>query len=197
MNTKWDVLVIGSGPGGYVAAIRAAQLGLKTAIVEREHIGGVCLNWGCIPTKALIQSVSLYRSMKVAKHHGIQIPSFEIDLAALVKNSRSAASRISKGVEYLLKNARVDILWGEGHLVGTDGVGVTDQQGETTHHTARGIIIATGGKPTVIPGTDRAGDLLVDIRAAMTPTSLPKRLLPMFPNRLSPCPPQSGLFHPT
>jgi dihydrolipoamide dehydrogenase len=137
----------------------------------------VCLNWGCIPTKALIQSVSLYRSMKSAKHHGIQIPSIEIDLAALVKNSRSAASRISKGVEYLLKNAHVDILWGEGQLIGTDGVGVTNQQGETTHHTARGIIIATGGTPTVIPGTDRAGDLLVDIRAAMTPTSLPKRLL--------------------
>jgi dihydrolipoamide dehydrogenase len=171
------VLVIGSGPGGYVAAIRAAQLGLKTKIVEREHIGGVCLNWGCIPTKALIHSVSMYRSLKNAKQYGVSVSSVEADLPAIVKYSRSAATRISKGVEYLLRNANVEVLWGHGRLVGQDEVTVTDSDGKTTTHRVGGIVIATGGRPIVIPGTEKAGELLMDIRSAMTPSSLPKRLI--------------------
>jgi dihydrolipoamide dehydrogenase len=177
LDTEWDVVVIGSGPGGYVAALRASQLGLKTAVVEEEHIGGVCLNWGCVPTKALIHSASLYRSTKSAKQYGVSVPSVEADLSAIVRYSRTAASRISKGVEYLLRNAGVEVLWGRGRFVDLDEVAVTDAKGTTTNHRARGIVIATGGRPIVIPGTENAGHLLMDVRRAMTPTSLPKRLI--------------------
>jgi dihydrolipoamide dehydrogenase len=177
VDKKWDLLVIGSGPGGYVAAIRAAQLGLKTGIIEREHIGGVCLNWGCIPTKALVHSASLYQSIKSAKQYGVSVSSVKADLPAMVKYSRTAASRISKGVQYLLRNAGVDVLWGHGRLVGLDEVAVTDSEGRVITHRSRGTIIATGGRHIVIPGTEAAGELLMDIRSAMTPSSLPKRLI--------------------
>ncbi len=177
MTQEWDVIVIGSGPGGYVAAIRASQLGMKTALIEKDRIGGVCLNWGCIPTKALIHSVSLYRSIKSTRQYGITVSSVDFDLAAVVKHSRGAASRISKGVEYLLKKAEVTVLKGRGRIVAENRIEVTGQDGGNSTHTTNGIVIATGGRPVSIPGTEAIGELLMDSRDAMTPSSLPKKLI--------------------
>lgn len=173
---QWDAIVIGSGPGGYVAAIRAAQLGLKTAIVEREHIGGVCLNWGCIPTKALIHGVSLYRSITEGRTYGVSSESAHINLSALVRQSRSVSSRVAKGVEFLLKKNGIHVIRGIGKLIDVNTVSV-EEDGSTELHSARGIILATGGRSKSLPGMDRLGPSRLTIRQAMTPERLPETLL--------------------
>jgi len=173
---QWDAMIIGSGPGGYVAAIRAAQLGLKTAIVEREHIGGVCLNWGCIPTKALIHGVSLYRNIKEGRMYGVLTESAHVDLPALVRQSRSVSSRVAKGVEFLLKKNGIHVIRGSGKLVDVNTISV-EENGNTELHSTRGIILATGGRSKPLPGIDRLGTSRLTIRQAMTPECLPESLL--------------------
>ncbi len=177
VSRQWDVVVLGSGPGGYVAAIRAAQRGLRTAVVEREHIGGVCLNWGCIPTKALIHSVSLYRSMKSARQYGIIVDGLRPDLSAMVAQSRAVSRRISKGVEYLLKKNGIEIIWGRGRLADERTVEVMDKDGARARHRTKGIILATGGSAETFPGLERMGPRAMTVREAMTPSLLPDRLL--------------------
>jgi dihydrolipoamide dehydrogenase len=159
-----------------VAAIRAAQLGLKTAIVERDRIGGVCLNWGCIPTKALIHGVSLYHGLKTARQAGITA-TVSLDLEALVRFSRRAADNLSKGVAHLLRQHGVIVLPGRARLGGEHRVEVADAAGATVSHETRGIILATGSRPRKLPGLDGAGDLVMDSSAAMIPTAVPARLL--------------------
>lgn len=176
MSERWDLIVVGAGPGGYVAAIRAAQLGLKTAVVERDRIGGVCLNWGCIPTKALIHGVSLYHSLKSARHAGIHAEP-TVDLEGLVRYSRRAAENLSKGVAHLLKQNGVTVLPGHGRVRDRHRVEVTLADGEPTTHEGKALILATGSRPRTLPGLEAAGDLVIDSSAAMVPTSLPQRLL--------------------
>jgi len=176
VSERWDVVVVGSGPGGYVAAIRAAQLGMRTAIVEHDRIGGVCLNWGCIPTKALIHGVSLYHGLKNARQAGIHA-TVTVDLDALVRFSRRAADNLSKGVAHLLRQHTVTVLNGRGRLQGPHTVEITDGNGATSACEARGIILATGSRPRSLPGVEAGGDLVLDSSAAMVPTSLPERLL--------------------
>ncbi|MBN1425133.1 dihydrolipoyl dehydrogenase [Candidatus Fermentibacteria bacterium] len=176
MPDRWDVLVVGAGPGGYVAAIRAAQLGRRTAIVERDRIGGVCLNWGCIPTKALIHGVSLYHAAKGARQAGIMVNA-EVDLEGLVRFSRRAADNLSKGVAHLLRQHRVTVIPGHARLRGPHTVEVTDAEGRTASHEATGIILATGSRPRILPGLEEGGDAVMDSSAAMVPKSLPGRLV--------------------
>ena len=123
---KFDIIIIGSGPGGYVAAIRAAQLGLKAAIVEREHLGGICLNWGCIPTKALLRSAEVFELMQHANDYGLTVDNVRFDAELVIRRSRDVSSRLSRGVEGLLKKNKVAIIWGEARLSAPDHITVTD-----------------------------------------------------------------------
>ncbi len=175
MAQRWDTVVIGAGPGGYVAAIRASQLGMRTAVVERDRVGGVCLNWGCIPTKALIHGVSLYQELRGAKQAGV-VASASVDLEGLVRYSRRTADNLSKGVGHLLATNGVTVLAGHGRLVDPHTVEV--REGDVvSRHEASVIVLATGSRPVMLPGLDEAGELIVDSKGAMVPTSLPQRLL--------------------
>ena len=154
-NETFDLIIIGSGPGGYVAAIRASQLGKKVAVVEREHIGGICLNWGCIPTKALMKSAEVYTTINQAKRYGFTLDNVSFDFSAIIKRSRQLATRMSKGVQFLFKKNNITIFSGNGKLVNKDTVTVVDQSGEVTNQlTAKHIIIATGASPRSIPGIE-------------------------------------------
>ncbi len=143
--SKYDVIVIGSGPGGYVAAIRASQLGMKVGVVEREELGGICLNWGCIPTKALLKSANVFEYVKHAKDYGIDIKGAEADFGGMVKRSRDVAAGMSKGVQFLFKKNKIDQLSGHGKLKKGNKVEVTDASGKKTEYEAKHIILATGG----------------------------------------------------
>jgi len=140
-----DFIVLGSGPGGYVAAIRAAQLGRKVTIVERESLGGVCLNWGCIPSKALLKSAQLFNDMNHAKDFGFEIPSPKIDFSKIIQRSRDVAGKLSGGVSFLMKKNKVEVINGTGSLEKGNRLAVTDSSGKTTQYEYRDIIIATGG----------------------------------------------------
>jgi len=172
----FDLVVLGGGPGGYVAAIRAAQLGLETALVEREHLGGICLNWGCIPTKALLRTAEVLEQARQAKDFGVRIGEVGFDLAALVRRSRRVAERLNRGVAHLLKKNKVTVVMGEGRLAGRGRIAVRTSSGER-QITARHILIATGARPRSLPGIAPDGERIWTYKEAMVPKSLPRRLL--------------------
>jgi dihydrolipoamide dehydrogenase len=176
LSDPYDVIVLGSGPGGYVAAIRAAQLGLKTAIVERESLGGVCLNWGCIPTKALLRSAEVFHQMKHAKAYGLAADNVTADLAAIVARSRAVAGQLNKGVTGLMKKNKVDVHMGQGKLLGGGKLGV-ENEGKTTELSAKHIIIATGARARELPKAKSDGQRIWTYRHAMNPPAMPGKLL--------------------
>ncbi len=173
---SYDVVVVGGGPGGYVAAIRSAQLKLKTALVEREHLGGICLNWGCIPTKALLRSAEVYRNMKHAAGYGLKVSDIGIDIGQIVKRSRGVADRLQQGVGFLLKKNKVAVLNGTGRL---DGAGklVVEKDGTKTVIKAKHIILATGARPMQLKGMEADGKQVWTSREAMVPEKMPRSLI--------------------
>ncbi|MBN2753187.1 MAG: dihydrolipoyl dehydrogenase [Rhodospirillaceae bacterium] len=176
-DNHFDLVVIGAGPGGYVAAIRGAQLGMQVAIVESTHLGGICLNWGCIPTKALLRSADIYREFRHAKDYGLSTGEVGFDLQAIVKRSRSVSAQLAAGVKHLLKKNKVTVLDGHGRLNGPGKVSVTKDGKPVAELTAKHIIVATGARPRDLPGLEADGKLIWTYRQAMTPDVLPKTLL--------------------
>ncbi|HEX8303208.1 dihydrolipoyl dehydrogenase [Sphingomonas sp.] len=177
MAESYDLIVLGSGPGGYVAAIRAAQLGLKTAIVERENLGGICLNWGCIPTKALLRSAEIFHYMQHAKDYGLAAEKISADLEAVVKRSRGVARQLNQGVTHLMKKNKIAVHMGSGKLTGKGKVSVTAADGKATELTAKNIIIATGARARDLPFAKADGKRIWTYRHAMTPPEMPTKLL--------------------
>jgi len=175
-ENAYDVIVIGAGPGGYVSAIRAAQLGLKTIVVEREHMGGICLNWGCIPTKAMLRSSEVYNLMQRAKEFGLSAQGIDYDLDAVVARSRAIAKQLNGGVAHLLKKNKVTALMGAATLMAPGQVSVKTAKGEESL-SAKHIIIATGARARELPGVEGDGDLVWTYRTALTPPRMPKKLL--------------------
>ena len=174
---KYDVAIIGGGPGGYVTAIRSAQLGFKTVVIEREHIGGICLNWGCIPTKALLRSAEIYRNTKNSKEFGLSVNGLEFDIHKIVERSRRAAQQLSKGVEYLLKKNKVDVIDGHGSLTGDGRIIIEKEMSEAQDVSARHIILATGARPRSLPGMETDGEMIWNYKHAMTPGDMPNSIL--------------------
>ncbi|ULB09984.1 dihydrolipoyl dehydrogenase [Cereibacter azotoformans] len=173
---SFDMIVIGAGPGGYVCAIRAAQLGLNVAIVERENLGGICLNWGCIPTKALLRSAEVFHLMHRAKEFGLKADGIGYDLDAVVKRSRGVARQLSSGVAHLMKKNKVTVVMGEAKLAGPGRVSVTSDKGAEELE-ARAIVVATGARARELPGLEADGDLVWTYRHALQPRRMPKKLL--------------------
>ena len=198
MADTYDILIIGGGPGGYVAAIRAAQLGFKTAVVEREHLGGICLNWGCIPTKALLRSAEIFHYAENAANYGLTIEKPGFDMAAVVKRSRGVSAQLNGGVGFLMKKNKIDVIWGEAKItkagkggptevvVGKMTKPVVEPQnpvpkgvlGEGTYK-AKHVIVATGARPRVLPGIEPDGDRIWTYFEAMKPKAMPKSLIVM------------------
>jgi len=176
MAEQYDVIVLGSGPGGYVAAIRCAQLGLKTAIVERELLGGICLNWGCIPTKALLRSAEIYHYMQHANDYGLVAKGIEADLEAVVKRSRGVARQLNAGVTHLMKKNKIAVHMGTGTLTGPTSLTVKGDKGEE-QLTARHVIVATGARARDLPFAPADGKRVWTYRHAMTPPEMPTKLL--------------------
>jgi len=176
-DTSFDLIVIGAGPGGYVAAIRAAQLGMKTAVVEREHLGGICLNWGCIPTKALLRSADVFREITHAKSYGITVGAPTADLPAMVSRSRAVAKQLSGGIGHLLKKNKVTVFDGSAKLAGKGTVTVEKDGKPVATLSAKHIILATGARARTFPGLEPDGKVIVTYRGALVPESQPKRLL--------------------
>ena len=174
-DTNFDVLIIGGGPGGYVAAIRSAQLGLKTAVVERAHLGGICLNWGCIPTKALLRSAEIYHYMLHAKDYGLSASNVSFDAAAVVARSRAVAKQLNGGVGFLMKKNKITVIDGEAKIAKPGVVNVTGKGAGT--YQAKQIIIATGARPRVLPGIEPDKKLIWTYFEAMVPEKMPKSLL--------------------
>src|SRR6201994_748525 len=183
-DTSFDVIIIGSGPGGYVAAIRAAQLGFKTAIVEREYLGGICLNWGCIPTKALLRSAEIFHYMQHAKDYGLSADNVKFDPAAVVKRSRGVSKRLNDGVGFLMKKNKISVIWGEATIDAPGKITVKasktpapkDALGPGSYQ-GKHIIIATGARPRVLPGLEPDKKLVWTYFEAMVPEKMPKSLL--------------------
>ena len=175
-DNSYDVIVIGAGPGGYVAAIRAAQLGLKTIVVEREHMGGICLNWGCIPTKAMLRSSEVYHLMQRAKEFGLSAQGIDYDIDAVVARSRAIAKQLNGGVSHLLKKNKVTALMGAATVKAPGQVSVKTAKGEETL-SGKNIIIATGARARELPGLEGDGDLVWTYKTALTPPRMPKKLL--------------------
>ncbi len=176
VSNSFDMIVIGAGPGGYVSAIRGAQNGLKVAIVEREHMGGICLNWGCIPTKALLRSSEVFQLMHRAKDFGLKADGISYDLDAVVKRSRGVAKQLNGGVGHLLKKNKVTALMGEATLKGKGVVSVKTEKG-TEELTAKNIVVATGARARELPGLEADGDLVWTYKHALLPPRMPKKLL--------------------
>jgi dihydrolipoamide dehydrogenase len=174
---QFDLIVIGSGPGGYVAAIRAAQLGLKTAIVEKESLGGVCLNWGCIPTKALLKSAQVFDYIQHASSYGIQVADAKADFGAMIQRSREVAGGMSKGIQYLMKKNKIETIQGTGKLKRGGKVEVTLADGKKTEYTAKHIILATGARSRQLPNIPQNGKTIIGYREAMTLEKQPKSLI--------------------
>ena len=176
-DTSFDVVIVGGGPGGYVTAIRAAQLGLKAAVVERKHLGGICLNWGCIPTKALLRSAEIYRNMKHAADFGLSAGKPGFDLGKVVERSRKVAKKLSGGVGYLLKKHKVAVVDGEGRLDGPGKVTVSKDGKKAAALTAKHIILATGARARALPGLEPDGKFVWSYMEALVPDIMPKSLL--------------------
>ncbi|MFZ0403436.1 MAG: dihydrolipoyl dehydrogenase, partial [Pseudolabrys sp.] len=183
-DTNFDVLIIGSGPGGYVTAIRAAQLGFKTAIVERDYLGGICLNWGCIPTKALLRSAEIFHYMAHAKDYGLKADNVGYDAKAVVQRSRAVSKRLNDGVGFLMKKNKVSVVWGEASIDAPGKVTVKPSKSEAPKgalgagsYQAKHIIIATGARPRVLPGIEPDKTLVWTYFEAMAPDRIPKSLL--------------------
>src|SRR3954451_14754782 len=183
-ESSFDVIIIGSGPGGYVTAIRAAQLGFKTAIIERAYLGGICLNWGCIPTKALLRSAEIFHYMQHAKDYGLTAEKVGYDAAAVVKRSRAVSKRLNDGVGFLMKKNKVTVIWGEASIDAPGKVTVKAGKSETPKgalgagsYQAKHIIIATGARPRVLPGLEPDQKLVWTYFEAMVPERMPKSLL--------------------
>ena len=174
--SNYDLIVLGSGPGGYVAAIRAAQLGLKTAIVERENLGGICLNWGCIPTKALLRSAEIYHYMQHAGDYGLTAANISADIDAVVKRSRGVAKQLNQGVTHLMKKNKIIVHMGDGKLTAPGKMSVT-KDGKTEELTAKNIILATGARARDLPFAPADGKRIWTYRHAMVPPEMPKKLL--------------------
>jgi dihydrolipoamide dehydrogenase len=174
---SYDLIVIGSGPGGYVAAIRAAQLGMKTAIVERSELGGICLNWGCIPTKALLKSAQVFEYLKHAGDYGIKVSGGEADFPAVVKRSRNVAEGMSKGVQFLLKKNKIDVIQGSGKVRPGKKVAVTKADGGEEMIDAKNIIIAVGARSRSLPSLPQDGKKIIGYREAMVLPTLPKSMV--------------------
>ena len=174
---KYDIVVLGSGPGGYVTAIRASQLGFKVAVIEKENLGGICLNWGCIPTKALLKSAQVFDYLKHASDYGLTIKEFDKDFNAVVKRSRDVADGMSKGVQFLMKKNKIDVIDGFGKLKPGKKVDVTDKEGKVTEYSADHIIIATGARSKELPNLPQDGKKVIGYRQAMTLPEQPKKMI--------------------
>jgi dihydrolipoamide dehydrogenase len=175
--STYDIIVLGSGPGGYVTAIRASQLGLKTAVIEKESLGGVCLNWGCIPTKALLKSAQVFEYLKHAEDYGLSVKDADKDFDAVVKRSRGVADGMSKGVQFLMKKNKIDVLEGFGTLKAGKKVDVKDKDGKTTEYSAQHIVIATGARSRELPNLPQDGKKVIGYREAMTLAEQPKKMI--------------------
>lgn len=175
--SNFDVIVLGSGPGGYVTAIRASQLGFKTAVIEKESLGGVCLNWGCIPTKALLKSAQVFEYLKHAEDYGLTVDGFDKDFDAVVKRSRNVADAMSKGVQFLMKKNKIEVIEGFGKLMPGKKVMVTDTDGKETEYSANNIIIATGARSRELPSLPQDGKKIIGYRKAMTLDKQPKKMV--------------------
>ncbi len=176
-DTSFDVVIIGAGPGGYVTAIRAAQLGMKTAVVEKKHLGGICLNWGCIPTKALLRSAEILDYMNNAEAYGLKADGVSFDLAKIVERSRGVSAQLSKGVGFLLKKNKVTVIDGEAKLNGPGKIDVSNDGKALPSLTAKHIIVATGARPRAMPGLEADGKLVWSYFEALVPDKMPKSLL--------------------
>ena len=183
-DTNFDVLIIGSGPGGYVTAIRAAQLGFKTAIVERDYLGGICLNWGCIPTKALLRSAEVFHYLEHANNYGLKADNVSYDAKAVVQRSRAVSKRLNDGVGFLMKKNKVPVIWGEATIDAPGKVSVKASKSEAPkgalgpgQYQAKHIIIATGARPRVLPGIEPDKKVVWTYFEAMVPDRVPKSLL--------------------
>ena len=174
---NYDVIVLGSGPGGYVTAIRASQLGLKTAVIEKESLGGICLNWGCIPTKALLKSANVFDYINHASDYGITVKDSSADFAGIVKRSRGVAEKMSGGVQFLMKKNKIDVIMGMGTVKPGKKVAVTDDKGNTTEYSANNIIIATGARSRQLPNLPQDGKKIIGYREALTLPKLPKKMV--------------------
>lgn len=172
-----DLIVLGAGPGGYVAAIRASQLGRKVTIVEREALGGVCLNWGCIPTKALLRSAAVYRDTKHAADFGFEVAGVKIDFPKVVQRSRDVSAKLSNGVNFLMKKNKVETVYGNGSLDTGNKLQVTDKNGNTTTYSYKDIIIATGARPRALPGLEVDGEVIHTYRTILENKRLPQKML--------------------
>lgn len=174
---SYDVIVIGSGPGGYVTAIRASQLGLKTAIVEKESLGGICLNWGCIPTKALLKSANVFEYIQHAEDYGIKIDKAEADFSAMVKRSRNVAEGMSKGIQFLMKKNKIEVLTGTAKVKPGKKVAVTGEDGKSTDYSASHIVVATGARSRALPSLPQDGKKIIGYREALVLPKLPKSMV--------------------
>ena len=176
-DNSYDVVVVGGGPGGYVTAIRAAQLGMKTAVVEREHLGGICLNWGCIPTKALLRTAEVYRNIQHADDFGLKVSGLELDLKKIVERSRGITAQMSQGVGYLLKKNKVEVIDGHGKLAGKGKLVVEKDGKKVADVAAKHPILATGARARALPGMEPDGKLIWTYKEAMVPNIMPKSML--------------------
>jgi dihydrolipoamide dehydrogenase len=175
---NYDIIVLGSGPGGYVTAIRASQLGLKTAIIERESLGGICLNWGCIPTKALLKSANVFEYLSHASDYGITVGNAKADFDAIIKRSRDVANGMSAGIQFLMKKNKIDVIKGNGVIKPGKKVLVKDENGVSTEYSAsKGIIVATGARSRELPNLPQDGEKIIGYRQAMTLPKQPKKLV--------------------
>jgi dihydrolipoamide dehydrogenase len=174
---NYDVIVLGSGPGGYVTAIRASQLGLKTAVVEKESLGGVCLNWGCIPTKALLKSANVYEYINHADDYGIKVSSHKADFNAVIKRSRDVAEKMSGGVKFLMKKNKIDVIMGTGKIQPGKQLEVTNNEGEKTSYSAKHIVIATGARSRQLPNLEQDKKQIIGYRDAMVLPKMPKKMV--------------------
>jgi dihydrolipoamide dehydrogenase len=174
---KYDIIVLGSGPGGYVTAIRASQLGFKTAIIEKESLGGICLNWGCIPTKALLKSAQVFDYLKHAADYGITVKEFDKDFGAVISRSRGVADSMSKGIQFLMKKNKIDVIEGTGKIKPGKKIDVTDKEGKATEYSADHIIIATGARSRELPNLPQDGKKVIGYRQAMTLPEQPKSMI--------------------
>ncbi|MCK5032352.1 MAG: FAD-dependent oxidoreductase, partial [Calditrichia bacterium] len=177
MEQKFDVAIIGSGPGGYVAAIRASQLNLKTVLIERDKLGGICLNWGCIPTKALLKNAEIISQLKHAKDFGITIDNYSVDFEKVIKRSRRVADMNSKGVEFLMKKNNISVVYGSAKVTSANSIEIQSTEGKFSKIQAENIIIATGGRPRTIPGIDIDGLKVISSKQAMSLEKKPNSMV--------------------